>query len=196
MYWTQWKNRQLPLGDHKRNISLLPSTCDCLPRLSILHESLSTQPAKAGSLKSPQVSWHSHPHVTKFSQWPRPASSPEVLSGLWFFARSVWDRQDRTQTSSFTAAVQTILVPFSKLQIQLVTFLPFHWNSPTTTANPAGSPRCFLRPLLGCSNLEEFWTGHSLKMELCFGSSLERDRRLEPTHTASQADAVRVQKWL
>lgn len=130
MYWTQWKNRQLPLGDHKRNISLLPSTCACLPRLSILHESLSTQPAKAGSLKSPQVSWHSHPHVTKFSQWPRPASLPEDLSVLWFITLNVWDRQDRTQTSSFTAAVQTILVPFSKLQIQLVTFHPFHWNSP------------------------------------------------------------------
>lgn len=61
MYWTQWKNRQLPLRDHKWNISLLPSTCDCLPSLSILHERLSTQPATAGCLESPQISWRCHP---------------------------------------------------------------------------------------------------------------------------------------
>lgn len=164
MYWTQWKNRQLPLGDHNWNISLRPSTCDCLPSLSILHKSHPQSPDIAISMSPNSVSDHAPP------LYPRTLGALVLQQAL-----NVWDRQDITEISSFTAAVQTILVPscllaststvtFPKLQSQSVTFHPFHWNFPRTTANPAGSPRCFSRPLLGCSNLEEFWTGHFLKM--------------------------------
>lgn len=172
MYWTQWKNRQLPLGDHKRNISLLPSTCDWLSSTplhtswdSIYTVRQSRKLEVTSSLLTFPSPCHQIQSVTMPRLFTRGSLGALVLCPQWL--RSSGQNTDLQLHSGCADNPGALLLPRAPSlspSYRLITFHPFHWNSPTATANPAGSPRCFPRPLLGCSNLEEFWTGHSLKM--------------------------------
>lgn len=65
IYWTQWENSQL-------TVNILPSNCDCPLSLSILHNSMSTQPAEAGSLPSPPNLLTSHSPLHQIQSATKP----------------------------------------------------------------------------------------------------------------------------